>query len=755
MTDFIQVPDRYTFVRIIDSGGFGTVVEMIEKSSNIHYAGKIVQCLTQKHKERFDREVGRLRTFSHPRIIKLKETVTMEGRQVMVMELGGRSLAEVVQEYTSRTVRMPREEVYRVMEDITSAVDLMHNHSSGRIAHGDVKMENILMDADGHVKLCDFGAAESEDVTATSSAMSQLYVSPERMESETGAATCEADVWALGVVLYWLLFGEPPFTSKNPALLIRTITTFKATSINITCGEEVRALLMRMMDPLCLGKAFRCIVNTADGVWKLRDAEQKELSTRVAILESKQLQPHSPLPSELKMSNVWVGTESLQTLDRTVHKLTPTTLTQIITLETAKWRTAFTFPINEGEWELKIRGNDPLWDVMLGFLKHPHHENPTLKSCGSYSGGIGGDFILVNGGMWQRGEFKPAGTNKKCERVGQTAAIRVNMSTREARLFVDDEEQPGIFPDIPSPLCLGISTHSQNAPIEVLHLARLDLVNPAQGSQPPSESTLVMLLRNEKRKMAEQMERMRMMLRTTWLGTESLKTLDRTAHQINDGTLTQFVKLDKTLPWRTAFTLPIDEGEWELKISGQDEILGFLRHPLPENATQSQCGSYHGGIGGDFLLYNGGMWQGGENKQAGTNKKCNRVGQTATIRVNMSTREARLFVDDSEQPGIFPNIPSPLCLGITTHTQNAPIEVLHLVRTDCLKTELEKQQALSMSTRLKTLEEEKKRAEEKVERMRKMLRTEWIGTDSLQTVDRTVHTLNASTLVQIVELDKS
>ncbi|KAK2960936.1 putative Protein kinase domain containing protein [Blattamonas nauphoetae] len=154
MTDSIPVPDGYSFIRIINSGGFGTVVEMIEKSTNMHYAGKIVQFLTQKHKDRFDREVGRLKTFSHPRIIKLKETMAMEGNRVMVMELGGKSLAEIVQDYTKREVPMPRDEVYRVMEDITSALELMHNHESGRMAHGDVKMENILMESDGHAKLC-------------------------------------------------------------------------------------------------------------------------------------------------------------------------------------------------------------------------------------------------------------------------------------------------------------------------------------------------------------------------------------------------------------------------------------------------------------------------------------------------------------------------------------------------------------------------------------------------------------------------
>ncbi|KAK2963819.1 putative Carbon catabolite-derepressing protein kinase [Blattamonas nauphoetae] len=250
MTDSIEVPDGYSFVRIINSGGFGTVVEMIEKSTGMHYAGKIVQCLTQKHKERFDREVGRLKTFSHPRITKLKESVTLKRNRVMVMELGGKSLADVVRDYSERNILMPREEVYRVMDDLVCVLEMMHEHESGRTAHGDIKMENILMDSDGHVKLCDFGAAESEDVTATSSAMSQLYVSPERMDSETGKATCEADVWSLGVILFWLLFGEPPFTSKNASQLIRAISSFKATSIKNTCGDEERTLLMRLLDPV-------------------------------------------------------------------------------------------------------------------------------------------------------------------------------------------------------------------------------------------------------------------------------------------------------------------------------------------------------------------------------------------------------------------------------------------------------------------------------------------------------------------------
>ncbi|KAK2949394.1 hypothetical protein BLNAU_15690 [Blattamonas nauphoetae] len=648
-----------------------------------------------------------------------------------------------------------------------------------------------------------FGETYSDDMSLTEFEMPQLYVSPERLDSESGEATCEGDVWSLGVVLYWLLFGEPPFKKNNMVQLIRDIPSFKAVNIPNSCGEEERALLMRMMDPcaesritcrqLRLSKSFQCIVNTIEGVWKLKNDEQtqrveaednkwkaeaergrmeeekkKAESERRKMEEEKQKAEEKARKAEeakkkadaertrmeeekkkaeterrkmeeekrkteiesrkieeekrraewklktieeqkqqaerekeelsnevkrtlqeledareakekieremhslktwyddlkLQLSNfpAYVGTESLTTIDRTVHKLTPNSITQIIKQKTGDWRTAYSLPIDEGEWELKIREHDTLWHVTLGYLRHPLPENATQQQCGTYFGGIGGHFVLWKGGMRHAGkEFKPAGTNKKCDEVGQTAAIRVNMSTREARLFLDDEEQPGIFTDIPSPLCLGITTQNQNTRIEVIYFATTDGSKTEHAKWALSMSTRIKALEAENLKLEDTMDRMRIMLRTEWDGTESLHSVDGTAHQISPTTLTQVIKLEKTNEWRTAFTFPVEEGEWELKIRGNDTVwnvmLGFLKHPLPERSTHTQCGSYFDGIGGDFLLYSGGMWQGGEFKPAGTNKKCDRVGQTAAIRVDMSTREARLFVDDDEQPGIFTDI---------------------------------------------------------------------------------------------------
>ncbi|KAK2952669.1 putative protein kinase [Blattamonas nauphoetae] len=286
MADVIEVPDGYSFIMPISAGGFVSVVELMENSTQIHYAGKIIPYVTPKDQERVDREVNRLRKFAHPGIVGLKELASTENMKVIVMELGEQSLADIVKDHRLRGVLVAREVVYRVMVDVSSALNLMHNDSSGATAHGDVNMGNILLFGGGHFKLCDLGAAETEDLNTTFSVISHLYVSPERMESETGRVTCSSDVWALGIVLHWLLFGEPPFKSQNAARLFREIGSFQVSMIGESCGGEERALLMRMLDPnpetrvtssqLCSFGVFRCILNTPSALWRLKDADDKE-----------------------------------------------------------------------------------------------------------------------------------------------------------------------------------------------------------------------------------------------------------------------------------------------------------------------------------------------------------------------------------------------------------------------------------------------------------------------------------------------
>ncbi|KAK2954232.1 putative CBL-interacting protein kinase 23 [Blattamonas nauphoetae] len=275
-------PDGYSIVRQISSGGFGDVFELRHNRSRVHYAGKMIQCLTPKAQEQIDREVARLRMFNHPGIVKLKEVKSMANMKVIVMELGGQSLAEKVQYYKGLGDDFPRNLVYQVIKTASSALNAMHSCSGGPVAHGDIKLENILLDDEGNVKLCDLGAAVREDDTASHSVMTYIYMSPERANSPSLQATAQADVWALGVVLHQLLFGKPHLQSTSLPQLVKDIDDFRVQMIGHECGQNERFLLMKLLDPnprtritsyqLCDPDTLRCLVNSADDVWRVLDS---------------------------------------------------------------------------------------------------------------------------------------------------------------------------------------------------------------------------------------------------------------------------------------------------------------------------------------------------------------------------------------------------------------------------------------------------------------------------------------------------
>ncbi|KAK2943130.1 putative Calcium/calmodulin-dependent protein kinase type II alpha chain [Blattamonas nauphoetae] len=480
MSESIKVPDGYSFVREINSGGFGSVVELIENSTQKHYAGKMMQCVTAKDKERIDREVNRLQKFAHPGIVEMKELASTDNMKVIVMELGERSLAEVV--------------VYRVMVEVSSALNLMHNHESGPTSHGDVKMENILLFPGGHFKLCDLGAAESEDVSSTRSVMSQLYVSPDRMESETGKATCSSDVWALGIVLYWLLFGEPPFKSQNTARLFREIGSFRVSKIGSGCGGEERALLMRMLDPnpgtrvtssqLCSFGVFRCLLNTPSALWRLKDADDKE---HLAKLE-KEKNAHQQAVDELKTKN-----ETILRLERelaelrsnqTQNPLQPAAIDQFYRTRWTVSRNVFTrskssFPTHASLVSFEF-------DSVVACLSLTIRKGPNnLLSVGIISSSLSKEAItryfpyLEGGAGW---ELRPndryaiqnwKSVNKGSACVGGEEGQRVMVEAdgregkRTLKLSQDGETQPVFFSNIPVPFRFAVFILQENDAVEI------------------------------------------------------------------------------------------------------------------------------------------------------------------------------------------------------------------------------------------------------------------------------------------------
>ncbi|MFF2329829.1 MULTISPECIES: protein kinase [unclassified Streptomyces] len=162
---------------------------------------------------RFRLEAQTAARLSHPHLVAVFDFGAWEGRFFLVMELvEGRSLGDLL----TAEERLGAEQVARIAGQ--AAAGLAAAHRQG-IVHRDIKPGNLMLDAEGSVKIGDFGIAQFVDdpsaaLTTTGQIVgTSLYLAPERALGRTAGAA--SDMYSLGCVIYQLLLGEPPFRSDT------------------------------------------------------------------------------------------------------------------------------------------------------------------------------------------------------------------------------------------------------------------------------------------------------------------------------------------------------------------------------------------------------------------------------------------------------------------------------------------------------------------------------------------------------------
>lgn len=163
--------------------------------------------------ERFRREVSIARLLRHPGIPRLLE-VHEDGRPpYLVLEyMEGHSLRSLIEGHR----RLPVQRAVEIAVSLSDVVAYCHAH---RVYHRDLKPENVLVD-DGRVKIIDFGIALLDGAPrVTWRGFSGLvgtpeYMAPEQIRGERGGP--QTDVYALGLIMYEMLAGRPPYRSPNP-----------------------------------------------------------------------------------------------------------------------------------------------------------------------------------------------------------------------------------------------------------------------------------------------------------------------------------------------------------------------------------------------------------------------------------------------------------------------------------------------------------------------------------------------------------
>ena len=214
---------KYRVLEPLGRGGMARVYRAYHPQLDRYVAIKVLRSDLVEEEEflaRFKREARAVAALRHPNIVQVFDFDVEGDVYYMVMELlEGDTLATRLNDYQAREERMPWGEVVRVLLDVLEG--LTYAHSEGMI-HRDVKPANVLLTRRGQAVLTDFGIAQiigGTRYTVSGALMGTLsYMAPE--QGLEGHCDVRSDLYALGIVFYEMLLGEPPFDAETPLAIL-------------------------------------------------------------------------------------------------------------------------------------------------------------------------------------------------------------------------------------------------------------------------------------------------------------------------------------------------------------------------------------------------------------------------------------------------------------------------------------------------------------------------------------------------------
>jgi len=246
-----QLQEKYAVSKkVIGEGAYGTVRKCKNKATNVQRAIKTVHKKLVKDLAVLQAEIDIMKQLDHPNIIRLYESFEDKRSFYLVLELctGGELFDRIVAEEKGFTEKV----CAIIIQQMLRAINYMHVHG---FAHRDIKPENWLLLQDGAItttglKLVDFGLSKrfTPGTPMRTKAGTPMYMAPEVLKGNYHEGV---DVWSIGVVMYILLCGRPPFGGRDEETILKNV---KKAEVNFDRKEwdstkkETKAFVQLLMN---------------------------------------------------------------------------------------------------------------------------------------------------------------------------------------------------------------------------------------------------------------------------------------------------------------------------------------------------------------------------------------------------------------------------------------------------------------------------------------------------------------------------
>ena len=213
----------YQLLNVIGQGSFACVVlgehMVTHQNVAVKVFSKQVMQLTPLWRQTFEIEVSILRKLDHLFIVSLYDVLEDEFNHYIVMEYCSRGS---MIDYVNSHGAVSEDQASVILSQIVCALDYMR--SVARVAHRDIKLDNILFDSAMNVRFVDFGLSkqyEDQRTIFTTICGSFMYAAPEILTGQ--CYSVQSEIWSLGIVMFGLLTGHLPFVAQNQQILTEKV----------------------------------------------------------------------------------------------------------------------------------------------------------------------------------------------------------------------------------------------------------------------------------------------------------------------------------------------------------------------------------------------------------------------------------------------------------------------------------------------------------------------------------------------------